>query len=436
MFVLEKFVIHGGHPLEGVITVSGSKNSAVGIIPATVLVKGACVLDNVPEISDVFLLFEILRSFGAEVTRLEKSTYRIDCSAITEPVIADQDAVRKMRASYYLIGALLGRFGQATVGLPGGCDFGSRPIDQHIKGFESLGAKVVVDPESCNVIAESDGLNPASIYFDIVSVGATVNVMLAAVGVPGKVTIENAAKEPHVVDIANFLNAMGADIKGAGTNVIRINGGKELKGGRYEIVPDQIEAGTYMVAAAIAGGRVEVKNVIPKHMESISAKLEEAGVGIEELDDSIIVTRLGRPEPINLKTQPYPGFPTDMQPQFSTMLTMAQGTSVIREGVYEQRFRYAAELRKMGANIEVDGNVCVINGVEKLSGATVRACDLRAGVSMVLAGLAAEGTTEVYDIRHIERGYEGLVEKLRSLGARIEKVDDGIDGEELPERLS
>ncbi|MBQ1272449.1 MAG: UDP-N-acetylglucosamine 1-carboxyvinyltransferase [Clostridia bacterium] len=433
---MEKFVIHGGHPLEGVITVSGSKNSAVGIIPATVLVKGACILDNVPEISDVFLLFEILRSFGAEVTRLEKSTYRIDCSAITEPVIADQDAVRKMRASYYLIGALLGRFGQATVGLPGGCDFGSRPIDQHIKGFESLGAKVVVDPESCNVIAESDGLNPASIYFDIVSVGATVNVMLAAVGVSGKVTIENAAKEPHVVDIANFLNAMGADIKGAGTNVIRINGGKELKGGRYEIVPDQIEAGTYMVAAAIAGGRVEVKNVIPKHMESISAKLEEAGVGIEELDDSIIVTRLGRPEPINLKTQPYPGFPTDMQPQFSTMLTMAQGTSVIREGVYEQRFRYAAELRKMGANIEVDGNVCVINGVEKLSGATVRACDLRAGVSMVLAGLAAEGTTEVYDIRHIERGYEGLVEKLRSLGARIEKVDDGIDGEELPERLS
>ncbi|MBQ5742805.1 MAG: UDP-N-acetylglucosamine 1-carboxyvinyltransferase, partial [Clostridia bacterium] len=375
---MEKFVIHGGHPLEGVITVSGSKNSAVGIIPATVLVKGACILDNVPEISDVFLLFEILRSFGAEVTRLEKSTYRIDCSAITEPVIADQDAVRKMRASYYLIGALLGRFGQATVGLPGGCDFGSRPIDQHIKGFESLGAKVVVDPESCNVIAESDGLNPASIYFDIVSVGATVNVMLAAVGVSGKVTIENAAKEPHVVDIANFLNAMGADIKGAGTNVIRINGGKELKGGRYEIVPDQIEAGTYMVAAAIAGGRVEVKNVIPKHMESISAKLEEAGVGIEELDDSIIVTRLGRPEPINLKTQPYPGFPTDMQPQFSTMLTMAQGTSVIREGVYEQRFRYAAELRKMGANIEVDGNVCVINGVEKLSGATVRACDLRA----------------------------------------------------------
>ena len=433
---MEKFVIHGGHPLEGVITVSGSKNSAVGIIPATVLVKGACILDNVPEISDVFLLFEILRSFGAEVTRLEKSTYRIDCSGIAEPVIADQDAVRKMRASYYLIGALLGRFGKATVGLPGGCDFGSRPIDQHIKGFESLGAKVIVDPESCNVIAESDGLNPASIYFDIVSVGATVNVMLASVGVPGKVTIENAAKEPHVVDIANFLNAMGADIKGAGTNVIRINGGKELKGGRYEIVPDQIEAGTYMVAAAIAGGQVEVKNVIPKHMESISAKLEEAGVGIEELDDSIIVTRLGRPEPINLKTQPYPGFPTDMQPQFSTMLTTAQGTSVIREGVYEQRFRYAAELRKMGANIEVDGNVCVINGVEKLQGATVRACDLRAGVSMVLAGLAAEGTTEVYDIRHIERGYEGLVEKLRALGARIEKVDDGIEGEVLPERLS
>lgn len=426
---MEKFVIHGGHPLEGVITVSGSKNSAVGIIPATVLVKGVCILDNVPEISDVFLLFEILRSFGAEVTRLEKSTYRIDCSAVPSTVVADQDAVRKMRASYYLIGALLGRFGNAKVGLPGGCDFGSRPIDQHIKGFESLGAKVTVDLENCNVIAESDGLRPSSIYFDIVSVGATVNVMLAAVGVPGKVTIENAAKEPHVVDIANFLNAMGADIKGAGTNVIRINGGRELKGGRYEIVPDQIEAGTYMVAAAIAGGRVEVKNVIPKHMESISAKLEEAGVGIEELDDSIVVTRLDRPERINIKTQPYPGFPTDMQPQFATMLTTAVGASVITEGVYDQRFRYAAELRKMGAKIEVDGNVCVINGVEKLHGASVRACDLRAGVSMVLAGLAAEGITEVSDIRHIERGYEGLVEKLRALGAEIDKVDDGIPAE-------
>ncbi len=426
---MEKFIIHGGNPLEGVVTVSGSKNSAVGIIPATVLVKGPCVLDNVPEISDVFLLFEILRSFGAEVTRLEKSTYRIDCSSISQPVVADQDAVRKMRASYYLIGALLGRFGNAKVGLPGGCDFGSRPIDQHIKGFESLGAKVTVDLEDCNVIAESDGLSPASIYFDIVSVGATVNVMLAAVGVPGKVTIENAAKEPHVVDIANFLNAMGADIKGAGTNVIRINGGRELKGGRYEIVPDQIEAGTYMVAAAIAGGRVEVKNVIPKHMESISAKLEEAGVGIEELDDSIIVTRLDRPERINVKTQPYPGFPTDMQPQFATMLTTAVGASVITEGVYDQRFRYAAELRKMGAKIEVDGNVCVIDGVEKLYGASVRACDLRAGVSMVLAGLAADGVTEVSEIRHIERGYEGLVEKLRSLGADIEKIDDGISSE-------
>ena len=428
---MEKFIIHGGRPLNGVVTVSGSKNSAVGIIPATVLVKGPCILDNVPEISDVFLLFEILRSFGAEVTRLEKSTYRIDCSSIREPVVADQPAVRKMRASYYLIGALLGRFGNARVGLPGGCDFGSRPIDQHIKGFEAMGARVTVDLEENNVIAESDGLNPSSVYFDIVSVGATVNVMLAAVGVPGRVTIENAAKEPHIVDIANFLNAMGADIKGAGTNVIRINGGRELKGGRYEVLPDQIEAGTYMVAAAIAGGRVEVRNVIPKHMESISAKLEEAGIGIEELDDSIIVTRYDRPNRINIKTQPYPGFPTDMQPQFSTMLTLAAGTSVITEGIYNQRFRYTAELRKMGAKVEVDGNVCVIDGVEKLRGASVRACDLRAGVSMVLAGLAAEGTTEVCDIRHIERGYEGLVDKLRALGAEIDKVDDGH--EEGPE---
>ncbi len=425
MFILEKFIIHGGNPLNGSVTVSGSKNSAVGIIPATVLVKGPCILDNVPEIKDVFLLFDILRSLGAEVTRLEKSTYRINCAGVSSPVVADQDAVRKMRASYYLIGALLGRFGQAKVGLPGGCDFGSRPIDQHIKGFEAMGAKVTVDVDDRCVIAESDGLNPSSVYFDIVSVGATVNVMLAAVGVPGKVTIENAAKEPHVVDIANFLNAMGADVKGAGTNVIRINGGRELKGGRYEIVPDQIEAGTYMVAAAMAGGSVEIRNVIPKHMESISAKLEEAGVGIEELDDSIIVTRLGRPERINIKTQPYPGFPTDMQPQFGTMLTLAEGASVITEGVYDQRFRYGAELKKMGAKIEVDGNVCVIDGVEKLHGAAVRACDLRAGVSMVLAGLVAEGVTEVSDIKHIERGYEGLVEKLRSLGADIQKVDDG-----------
>ncbi len=422
---MEKFIIHGGNPLNGSVTVSGSKNSAVGIIPATVLVKGPCILDNVPEIKDVFLLFDILRSLGAEVTRLEKSTYRINCAGVSSPVVADQDAVRKMRASYYLIGALLGRFGQAKVGLPGGCDFGSRPIDQHIKGFEAMGAKVTVDVDDRCVIAESDGLNPSSVYFDIVSVGATVNVMLAAVGVPGKVTIENAAKEPHVVDIANFLNAMGADVKGAGTNVIRINGGRELKGGRYEIVPDQIEAGTYMVAAAMAGGSVEIRNVIPKHMESISAKLEEAGVGIEELDDSIIVTRLGRPERINIKTQPYPGFPTDMQPQFGTMLTLAEGASVITEGVYDQRFRYGAELKKMGAKIEVDGNVCVIDGVEKLHGAAVRACDLRAGVSMVLAGLVAEGVTEVSDIKHIERGYEGLVEKLRSLGADIQKVDDG-----------
>ncbi|MBO5221493.1 MAG: UDP-N-acetylglucosamine 1-carboxyvinyltransferase [Clostridia bacterium] len=430
---MEKFIIHGGHPLEGVVTVSGCKNSAVGIIPATVLVNGPCILDNVPEISDVFLLFDILRSFGAEVTRLEKSTYRINCASLKAPIVADQPAVRKMRASYYLIGALLGRFGKAKVGLPGGCDFGSRPIDQHIKGFESMGAKVTVDLDECNVVAESDGLKPASVYFDIVSVGATINVMLAAVGVPGRVTIENAAKEPHIVDIANFLNAMGADIKGAGTNVIRVNGGRELRGGRYEVLPDQIEAGTYMVAAAVAGGRVEVRNVIPKHMESISAKLEEAGIGIEELDDSIIVTRFDRPSRINIKTQPYPGFPTDMQPQFATMLTTSAGTSVITEGIYNQRFRYAAELRKMGAKIEVDGNVCVIDGVDQLKGAKVRACDLRAGVSMVLAGLAAEGTTEVLDIHHIERGYEGLVDKLRALGADIDKVDDGVPASYSPE---
>lgn len=422
---MEKFVIHGGKTLNGSVVISGSKNSAVGIIPATILVNGVCVLENVPEIRDVFLLFDILRSLGATVERLGQGVFRIDSSAVTDPEVKAADAVRKMRASYYFIGALLGRFGKAKVGLPGGCDFGSRPIDQHIKGFEAMGATVKVDLENGQIVAGCDGLIPSSVYFDLVSVGATINVMLAAVGASGRVTIENAAKEPHIVDVANFLNSMGADIKGAGTDVIRINGGKRLHGGHYEVVPDQIEAGTYMVAAAVAGGRVEVKNIIPKHMESITAKLEEAGIGIEELDDSIVVTRFDRPLRINIKTQPYPGFPTDMHPQFAAMLSAAQGTSVITEGVYDQRFRYCAELRKMGAKIDVEGNVCVIDGVEKLRGASVCACDLRAGVAMVLAGLGAEGTTEVSEIRHIERGYENLVEKLRGLGADMERIDDG-----------
>ena len=420
---MEKYVIRGGVPLQGEVTVSGSKNATVAIIPATVLVKGTCIIENVPDINDVALLFNILTRMGAEVRSLDRTTVSIDCTQVRDCCVEDCEAVRKMRASYYFIGALLGRFGNAKVGLPGGCDFGVRPIDQHIKGFEALGAEISIEHGIVN--ASSDGLREASIYFDVVSVGATINVMLAAVGVPGKTVIENAAKEPHIVDVANFLNSMGADIKGAGTDVIRIRGGQELHGGRYEVIPDQIEAGTYMAAAAaVQGSDVLIKNVIPKHMESISAKLEEAGVTVVENDDSIQVRRDGPLNRINVKTLPYPGFPTDMQPQITTLLCLAEGTSIITEGVYDHRFRYAEELRRMGAKMDVDGKICVVEGISAFMGARVRACDLRAGVAMVIAGLAAEGITEVFDIEHIERGYENLVEKLQAIGGRISRVTE------------
>ncbi len=420
---MEKYVISGGKPLHGEVSISGGKNAAVAIIPATILVSGPCVIENVPRVSDVMLMLDILKSMGASVEFLNKTTARIDCSPINS-FVADFDSIRRMRASYYLIGALLGRFRQAKVGLPGGCDFGVRPIDQHIKGFEALGAKIKIEHGIINAKAEK--LEGTNIYMDVRSVGATINIMLAAVLAEGTTIIDNANKEPHIVDTANFLNVMGADIKGAGTDIIKIRGVKKLTGKTYTIIPDQIEAGTYMVAAAAVGGAVRISNVIPKHLETIAAKLEECGATVTEGDDYVIVSRDKkiRLKKNNIKTLPYPGFPTDMQPQITTMLCLAEGTSIVTEGVWDNRFRYIDELRRMGVKAEVDGRMCVVEGVEKIQGTTVNACDLRAGVALVIAGLCAEGITKVGNIKHVERGYEDLVQKLRSLGAAIQKVSE------------
>ena len=418
---MDKFVIHGGKPLFGEVTVSGAKNAAVAIIPAAVMVDGVCRIENIPMVSDVLIQLEILRELGCSVRVLSSDTIEIDSRGLNTSV-ATSDLNRKMRASYYLIGAFLGRFGRAEVAMPGGCNFGGvRPIDQHMKGFEALGAKV--DIRNGIVYADgSEGLHGSTIYLDVASVGATVNIMLAACLAEGQTIIENSAKEPHIVDLANFLNSMGADIMGAGTDVIKIRGVEKLVGGFYSIIPDQIEAGTYMAAVAAAGGSVLVKNVIPKHMDCITAKLEEMGCEISEEDDNIRVTRSGAMRKIQVKTMYYPGFPTDMQPQLAAALCLAEGTSVVTEGVWENRFRYSDELRRMGAKIQVDGKVAVIEGVEKLTGAPVRASDLRAGAALVIAGLAAEGTTEIEEIGYIERGYEDIVAKLRKLGADISRV--------------
>lgn len=420
---LKKYVISGGKPLNGEVSLSGGKNAVVGIIPAAVLVKGVCVIENVPAINDVADLVDIMKRMGADVRYLDEKTLRIDSTNVVS-YVADYDAVRKLRASYYLIGALLGRFGHARVGLPGGCDFVERPIDYHIKGFEALGAKV--DIKHGIVVADAEKLTGTSMNLDFPSVGATVNIMLAAVLADGLTVIENAGKEPHIVDIANFLNAMGAQIKGAGTDVIKIKGVSELHGGHYEIIPDQIEAGTFMAAAAATGGRVTLRNIIPKHLESISAKIEESGAKVEEFDDYLIVSRdVGSPiKNLNIKTLPYPGFPTDMQSQMAALLSRAGGTSIITETIFSHRFKYVDELRRMGAKMTVDGNICVIEGVDKLTGASVRACDLRTGVTLVIAALIAEGITEISDVRYIERGYENLVDKLRALGADIKVVND------------
>ena len=419
---MNKYVIRGGKPLYGQIEISGAKNAAVGILPAAMLVDGVCRIENIPQISDVTLLLKIMQELGAQVRTVNRSTLEVDCSRIQNRQVP-YELSRKIRASYYMIGALLGRFRHAEVALPGGCNFGGvRPIDQHVKGFTALGADV--DLRGGVVYAHADELRGAPIYLDVVSVGATMNVMLAAVLADGMTVIENCAKEPHIVDLANFLNSMGADVRGAGTDVIKIRGVKGLHGGTYSIIPDQIEAGTYMAAVAAAGGSVLINNVIPKHLDCISTKLEEMGVQVEDLGDAVRVTREGPLTRTNVKTMPYPGFPTDMQPQIAAVMSIAQGTSLITEGVWGNRYRYVDEFKRMGARIQVDGHVAVIEGVERLTGAPVRACDLRAGAAMVVAGLAAEGVTEIDSIHYIERGYEDIVEKLRNVGAdiRIEAI--------------
>ena len=420
---MEKYVIRGGRQLHGEIEVSGAKNAAVAIIPAALMVDGVCRLENIPQISDADMLLTILEHLGARVRTVNKSTVEIDCTDVRY-TDAPYDLMRKIRASYYLIGAMLGRFGAAKTTMPGGCNLGARPIDQHIKGMEALGAEVEVAGGFVYASTPDGLLHGSRIYLDKVSVGATMNIILAASLARGRTVIENCAKEPHIVDLANFLNSMGADVRGAGTDSIKVNGVERLHGGSYTIIPDQIEAGTYMVACAAAGGEVKIKNVIPRHLESISAKLREMGVVIIEGEDSVVVKSSGKLRRVNVKTMPYPGFPTDMQPQVATALCLANGTSVITEGIYDNRFKYTNELRKMGAQIQVDGRTAVIEGVERLTGAPVAACDLRAGAAMVIAGLCAEGTTYVEDIHYIGRGYENFVGKLRSLGADIALVSE------------
>ena len=416
-------MIRGGRRLFGEVTVSGAKNAAVAIIPAALLVDGVCRIENIPQISDVTLFFSILEELGAKVRVLNRHAIEIDCHAIhsTRP---SYDLARRIRASYYLLGALLGRFGQATVAMPGGCNFGVRPIDQHIKGFTTMGAEVSVEGGFIHTAAKNGRLTGAPVYLDVVSVGATMNIMMAAALADGVTTIENAAKEPHIVDLANFLNSLGADIKGAGTDSIKIRGVERLTGGSYCIIPDQIEAGTYMAAVAATGGELLLKNVIPKHMDCISAKLMEMGVTVEEEDDTLLVRRTGPLLKANVKTLPYPGFPTDMQPQITAVLALAEGTSLVTEGVYgANRFKYVDELKRLGAHIQVDGKVAVVEGVHQLVGAPIQACDLRAGAALVIAGLAAQGKTELSHIQYIERGYEDLVGKLRAVGADISLVE-------------
>lgn len=417
----EKLVINGGNPLTGEIEVSGMKNSAVAIIFGTILTEGKCVIENLPDISDVSDSLEILSSIGAKIKRLNKTTYEIDTSVI-RPGSSPYNLVRKMRASYYILGAELGRFGKAHAAYPGGCDFGTRPIDQHIKGFEALGAKVDFENGYIDADTDGNGMCGANIYMDCVTVGATINIMLAACRAKGTTIIDNAAREPHVVDLANFLNASGANISGAGTDVIKIKGVDKLHGVDYAVIPDMIEAGTFMVAAAATGGDLLITNVIPKHMESVSAKLIEMGVNVEEFDDSIRISRNGPLSKIAVKTLPYPGFPTDMNPQMCVLMCLANGVSTMTEGVWDNRFRYVEELSLMGAKITVNGKTATIQGPTNFSGAPVKAVDLRAGAAMIIAGLIANGKTEIDNIRHIQRGYENIVEKLSGAGADIRLV--------------
>lgn len=415
---MDKFIIHGGKPLHGQVEISGAKNAAVAIVAATILADGPCTLENVPEISDISMCIRILYEMGADVKIINKNTIQIDTKGITEPTVP-YELARMMRASSYFLGTLLGRFKQARVSMPGGCDLGDRPIDQHLKAFRSLGATDNI--ENGMVELKADALIGSQIYFDFITVGGTINAMFAAVKAQGLTIIENAAKEPHIVDLANFLNSMGADIMGAGTDVIKIRGVSKLTGTTYAVIPDQIEAGTYMVAAAATHGDVLIKNVIPKHLESITAKLRKIGVTVIEHDDSVRVKVDGPLTKTSVKTMPHPGFPTDMQPQLSTLLTLAEGTSIVTDDIFDNRFRFVAELRRMGADISVDGKVAIIQGVGSLNGAPVKATDLRAGAALVIAGLAAHGVTEIDDIHHIERGYECIERKLSLLGADIKR---------------
>ncbi len=417
---MERYVIHGGKPLHGEVAISGAKNAAVAIVPAALMVDGPCIIENVPDIVDVRLQFEILEQMGVKITQLAPTTFQTENMGVNLDNPDMFAKMRRLRASYYFIGAELGRYGKARVAMPGGCNFGGiRPVDQHVKGFERLGAYVREESEGYISAIAPDGLKGRHIYFDVVTVGATMNVMLAAVFAEGQTVMENVAKEPHIVDLANFLNQMGADIRGAGTDKITITGVKRLSGGTYSIIPDQIEAGTYMAAVAACGGELLISNIIPKHLDCISTKLEDMGVEIEEFDDSVLVRRNGALRHTNLKTLPYPGFPTDMQPQMAAAMCLADGTSHITEGVWPSRFRYTEELNRMGAHVSVFKETAVIEGAPELQGADVIAPDLRAGAALVIAGLAARGVTTISQIGLIERGYEKLIEKVTAIGGTI-----------------
>lgn len=417
---MEQYIMKGGNPLAGEVTIGGAKNAALGILAAAIMTDDDVLIDNLPDVRDINVLLEAIEEIGAKVERIDRHTVRINGGTIRE-VSVDDEYIRKIRASYYFIGAMLGKYKSAQVPLPGGCNIGSRPIDQHLKGFRALGAEVKIERGA--VIAHAIDLVASHIYLDVVSVGATINVMMAATLAEGQTILENVAKEPHVVDVANFLNSMGANIKGAGTDTIRIRGVRKLHGTEYSIIPDQIEAGTFMCAAAITRGDVMVKNVIPKHLEAITAKLLEMGCEVVEFDDAVRVVGKSNQKHTDVKTLPYPGFPTDMQPQIAVTLALANGTSVVTESIFENRFRYVDELSRMGASVKVEGNVAVIDGVGAFTGAFVNAPDLRAGAALVIAGLAADGYTIVDEIGYIQRGYECFEEKLQGLGAMIEKVD-------------
>lgn len=416
---MEQYVIKGGNPLVGEVDIAGAKNAALAILSAAIMTDETILIENLPDVRDINVLLEAISEIGAQVERIDKSTVKINGSTIGN-LSVDYEFIKKIRASYYLLGALLGKYKHAEVPLPGGCNIGSRPIDQHLKGFRALGA----DVDICHgaIVAKAENLHGSHIFLDVVSVGATINIMMAASMATGRTIIENAAREPHVVDVANFLNSMGANIKGAGTDVIRIRGVEKLHRTEYSIIPDQIEAGTFMFAAAATRGDVIVRNVIPKHLEATTAKLEEIGCEVEEFDDAVRVRAPHVLHRTHVKTLPYPGYPTDMQPQIAVTLALAEGTSIVTESIFENRFKYADELSRMGANIKVEGNSAIIDGVRKLTGARVSAPDLRAGAALVIAGLAAEGVTVVDDIVYIQRGYENFEEKLRSLGAEIERV--------------